>query len=128
MAIWQARSKRKPSGGLYHAYRKKKAHEIGSLPTYTKLGPEKRKVVRTRGGSTKQRLLSADVVNLLNPKTKSYTIAKILSIVKSPANVHYVRRGIITKGTIIKTDKGDARILSRPGQEGRLNAVLLTKE
>jgi len=31
----------------------------------------------------------------------------------------------MTKGTIIKTDKGAARITNRPGQEGCINAVLI---
>ncbi|MHA1485277.1 MAG: 30S ribosomal protein S8e, partial [Candidatus Thorarchaeota archaeon] len=30
-----------------------------------------------------------------------------------------------TRGTIIKTSKGRAKVTSRPGQEGILNAVLI---
>ena len=36
------------------------------------------------------------------------------------ANRHYVRRNILTKGTVITTDKGNAVITSRPGQEARI--------
>ncbi|MFH1511592.1 MAG: 30S ribosomal protein S8e, partial [Candidatus Woesearchaeota archaeon] len=32
---------------------------------------------------------------------------------------------IITKGTIVDTDKGKVRITSRPGQDGTLNGVLV---
>jgi small subunit ribosomal protein S8e len=35
------------------------------------------------------------------------------------------RRAIITKGAIIETSKGNARVTSRPGQCGIINAVLL---
>jgi len=48
-------------------------------------------------------------------------------VVESPSNVNYIRRNIMTKGSLIKTEKGVARITSRPGQEGSLNAVLLKK-
>ena len=43
---------------------------------------------------------------------------------ENPANPNYVRRNLLTKGAIIKTELGNARILSRPGQDGTINAVL----
>ena len=36
-----------------------------------------------------------------------------------------VRRNILTKGAIIETDAGKAKITNRPGQEGTVNAVLV---
>jgi len=39
-----------------------------------------------------------------------------------------MRRSILTKGAIIKTEIGDARITNRPGQDGIINAVLLPSE
>ena len=39
--------------------------------------------------------------------------------------LHYMRRNILTKGAIIKTELGDARITNRPGQDGVINAILL---
>ena len=50
---------------------------------------------------------------------------KITAVVENPANRHFVRRNIITKGTVIETEKGKARITSRPGQEGVINAILI---
>jgi small subunit ribosomal protein S8e len=44
--------------------------------------------------------------------------------VSNPANADYNRRGVITKGTIVRTEKGLARIISRPGQTGSLSAVV----
>jgi len=38
-----------------------------------------------------------------------------------------VRRNIITKGAVIKTEKGPARVTSRPGQHGIINAILLER-
>ena len=50
---------------------------------------------------------------------------KILNVIENPANPHLVRQNIITKGCIIETEMGKARITSRPGQSGVLNAVLI---
>ena len=41
------------------------------------------------------------------------------------ADPNYVRRNILTRGAIIKTDIGNARILNRPGQSGVVNAILI---
>jgi small subunit ribosomal protein S8e len=49
----------------------------------------------------------------------------ILDVVRNPANPDYNRRGVITKGTIIRTEKGLAKIVSRPGQYGSLSAILI---
>lgn len=125
MAIYKHRSKRKVSGGRYKAAYKKKLRETGRLPTLTKISKEKKKNLRGRGGSQKTILLSSDIANILDPKTKKYSKAKIESVVENPANRHFARRSIITKGTIVKTDKGNARITSRPGQEGTVNAILV---
>ena len=50
---------------------------------------------------------------------------KIITVKENPSNPHYVQRNIMNKGTIIMTDAGAARITSRPGQDGVINAVLL---
>lgn len=126
MAIAQSRPRRKQTGALYVAYRKKKKHELGRLPSLTRLGAKSLKNIKTRGGNKKLRLLVADFANLFNPQTKKFEKAKINNILESPANRHFVRRNILTKGTIIETDKGKARVTSRPGQDGIVNAVLVS--
>ncbi len=123
MAITQTRPKRKVSGGRLISYRKKRKYEIGRAPTHTKVGKTQSKTKRTRGGNQKTSLLHADTINLLS-KNKQIK-AKILTVKKSPANRHFVRRNILTKGTIIETDKGPAKITNRPGQEGTINGVLV---
>ncbi|MBD3310777.1 30S ribosomal protein S8e, partial [Candidatus Woesearchaeota archaeon] len=81
--------------------------------------------VKVKAGGNKQRLLQADVANVLDPKTQKCQKSKIKTIMESPANRHFVRRNIMTKGTIIETEAGKARITSRPGQDGTVNAVLV---
>lgn len=125
MAISQFRSKRKSTGGRYKDLRKKRHSEKGSIPTHTKIGAVRKRVDRVRGSNTKSRLLMAEYANIFNPKTNKCVKAKILTATENPANPNYVRRNIINKGAVINTDKGKAKITSRPGQEGVINAVLI---
>ncbi len=125
MAISQTRPKRKTSGGRYRAWRKKRIYELGNLPSLTKLGKKSVAVVRGVGDNRKRALRSTETANVYNPKEKKYEQLKIETILENPANRHFVRRNIMTKGTIIKTEKGKARITNRPGQEGTVDAVLV---
>ncbi|MDD4281670.1 MAG: 30S ribosomal protein S8e, partial [Candidatus Methanofastidiosa archaeon] len=50
---------------------------------------------------------------------------RLTNVVENPANIHYVRRNVLTKGAVIETEIGKARITSRPGQDGVLNAILV---
>ncbi len=127
MAISQARPRRKVTGSRYVDFRKKKSYELGRDPTFTKLGPEKKKKIRIRSGDQKEVILSTDTINLIDPKTKKSSKVKIKTVLENPANRHFVRRNILTKGTIIETEKGKAKITSRPGQEGTINAVLISE-
>ena len=52
-------------------------------------------------------------------------VALKLLVKDNKANLHYMRRNILTKGAVIKTEIGDARITNRPGQDGVINAILL---
>ena len=122
--ITQKRSKRKPTGGKYKKIVKKLKHK-GNLATLTKIAKTKIKTIKTRSRITKSRLLRVDTANVYDPKTKKYQKTKIETIIESPANRHYVRRNILTKGAIIKTKLGNAKVTSRPGQEPVVNAVLI---
>ncbi|RLI34983.1 30S ribosomal protein S8e [Candidatus Bathyarchaeota archaeon] len=126
MSVWHGDlHKRKPTGGKRRPYRKKRKYESGSFPTETTLGDERRKISRRRGGNIKIRLLSARYVNLSDPSTGKVEKVEITRVLRNPANTDYDRRGVITKGTIIETPLGIARVTSRPGQNGVLNAVLI---
>ncbi len=125
MAISQKRSRNKETGKQTQFHRKKKQHELGRLPTHTKVGEKKIKSIRTIGNNSKVKILNAETVNLFDPKSKKYSKVKIKSVVENPANRHFVRRNILTKGTVVETEKGKARIASRPGQQGSVDAVLI---
>ena len=119
--------KRKASGGRKRRYRTKRRFERGSFPTETKLGKPKKKLRRKHGGNEKVRLLAVKHANVSDASGKA-TKVEILRVVKNPTNVDYDRRGVITKGTIIETPLGTARVTSRPGQDGIVNAILVPKE
>ena len=76
------------------------------------------------GGNSKLRVLSYETANIYVPSEKKYKVAKISSVIENQANVNFVRRNILTKGTVIQTELGKAKITSRPGQDGVVNAVL----
>ena len=126
MALSQARARRKPTGGRYKAYRKKRQYELGREPSFTKLGKKRLQLIRTMGANRKLRLLRAETANLFDPKSKEFKQVKIKTITDNPANRHFIRRNIMTKGSVIDTEFGKARITSRPGQEGVINAVLIS--
>ena len=50
---------------------------------------------------------------------------KILKVLENATNNDYQRRGIISKGAILETAEGKCRVMSRPGQHGVVNAVLI---
>jgi small subunit ribosomal protein S8e len=125
MVILQHRSNRKLTGGRYKSMAVRRQHMMGSPATLTKLGKPSKRIAKQLGGTPKQRLLLMNTANVLDPKTKKFTQATISTIVENAANRNFARRNIMTKGTIIETSAGRARITSRPGQEGALNAVLI---
>ena len=122
---WQGKSTRKYTSGRIISARSKKRYELGGEEANTHLGETIRKTERTMGGREKSRLLRDSTAIVTDPKTNTAKNVKIDTVSGNPANIHYVRRNIITKGAIIKTELGTARVTNRPGQEGNINAVLI---
>lgn len=127
MALWQGKAKRSRSGRRIRYARGKRKFEIGRESLLTTIGANRLKVIRTKGNNRKIRVKTSDIVYILDPKTLKTKKTEILTVKENPANIHYVRRNIINKGAIIETKIGKAKITSRPGQCGTINAVLLTK-
>lgn len=121
------RAQRKPTGGLLNKNRKKKKTDVGRDFLHVKIGPPKKKVIRAYGGSQKTVAISVETANVTDPHTNNVVKSRIITVKENPANPHYVRMNIITKGAVIETDAGLARVTSRPGQHGAINAVLIKK-
>lgn len=127
MSYFQGRDNKKPTGGRFRISRKKRRYELGSPPIETSLAHEGdiRRSIRCYGGNRKVKLEEAMFVNVTDPRTNTTKKFRIIKVKDNPSNVDYARRGIITKGAIVETELGDAKITSRPGQHGVLNAILL---
>lgn len=129
MSVWHGNlHKKKASGGRKRANRKKRRFERGNYPTQTTLDERKLKTIRRHGGNFKTRAFSESVASVSNPDTGKTDKEDILRVVRNPANVNYDRRGVITKGTLIETKLGLARVTSRPGQHGTISATLVPKD
>ena len=117
--------KRKLSGGKKRAYRSKKKYEVGGYAAETVLGEPKRKSTRGLGGISKVKVLTDKFASVTDQKTGKTQKTEITRVVKNGANVDFNRRGVITKGAEIETTLGQAKVTSRPGSDGIINAVLL---
>lgn len=125
MAIWHRRSNRTSTGSRLRRFRSKRKYEMGRTPTETLMGETKRQTVDSRGKIKKTPALKIQFVNVTDPAKNTTFRAEIQDVESNPANMDYQRRKVITRGTIIKTSKGRAKVTSRPGQDGILNAVLI---
>lgn len=126
MGVWHSNDLVKPSGGKKGSSRKRRRYESGSPPIETILGKET-EIIKSRGmgGNYKFKLKIAESVNVSDVKTGKTIKEKIIAVVSNPASTDYNRRGIITKGAILRTKLGLVKVTSRPGQHGILNGVLI---
>jgi small subunit ribosomal protein S8e len=125
---WQGRAGRRFTGGAIRLSRGKRAYEIGGEAAETKLAERKIEQRIGMGGTVKCKLLQEEFANVTDPRTNATKKAKITQVLKNPASIDYERRGIISKGAMLKTELGEAVVTSRPGQHGQINALLVKKK
>lgn len=126
MAQWHLRSHRTKTGKSLKRISKKFKRNRGRdfLPTH--IGKRRIESIKTKGGGEKIAALAADTANVIaNGKAQK---AKIITVTANPADSQFVRRNIMTKGAVIQTELGKARVTSRPGQDGVINAVLIEEK
>jgi small subunit ribosomal protein S8e len=125
MGVHQGRSRRTNTGARLKHFKGKRKRELGRTPTETVMGEPKRLDIDGLGNTRKKPLLRAQLVNVTDPEKNETYRAELEDVEENSANMDYQRRKVITRGTIIKTSKGKARVTSRPGQDGVINAVLI---
>ena len=125
MAISQGKSIRSPSGARNVANRGKRKSELGRDPAETRVDEKRLRKIRTRGGNEKLRLAAANKINLTDVKSGKTQVTDILGVIENDANPNYVRRNIVTKGAVVETPEGNAKVTSRPGQDGVVNGILI---
>ena len=120
-------SGRKLTGGRKMVARGRRKYEIDRYPSEPVVGIQKTIFRRVRGGNRKISFKNVEFANISDPIEKKTTKSKILRVTKNPTNKDFERRGVVTKGAIIDTDLGSARVVSRPGQHGIVNAILIKR-
>ena len=114
----------KITGGIRHPLKSRRKFQMDRYPNEALMGEQLTVTRKTRGNNRKTAIKTANVVNVIlaDGKIKS---SKIVRVLENQTNNDYQRRGVITKGAIVETEDGKCKILSRPGQDGTLNGILL---
>lgn len=119
--------KRKLTGGRTKHFRSRRAYEADGYAAETLQGETESYHRRTRGGNDKTSLKFADYANVHDNSTGKTQKTRIVTVLENKANRDYERRGVITKGAIIETELGNAKVTSRPAQDGVINATIISK-
>ena len=119
--------KRKHTGGLIKHTRSRRSDEKDSFSVDTLLGDHSIRVKNSRGGNVKISLVSDNSVNVIDKSNNSIKKVAITRVLKNPSNRDYERRGVITRGAILDTELGKVRVLSRPGQSGIIDGILISE-
>jgi len=113
----------KITGGRRHSLRSRRKYEMDRFPNEPIIGKQITITRKVRGKNVKTAIKTIDSVNLtINSKIKR---VKIIKVLENATNNDYQRRGIISKGAILETEEGKCRVVSRPGQHGTVNAILV---
>jgi len=113
----------KVTGGRRHPLRSRRKYEIDRFPNEALIGEQITITRKVRGKNVKTAIKTIDSVNLaIDSKIKR---VKIIKVLENSTNNDYKRRGIISKGAILETEEGKCRVVSRPGQHGIVNAILV---
>ena len=113
----------KVTGGRRHPLRSRRKYEIDRFPNEAIIGKQITITTKVRGKNVKTAIKTIDSVNLaIDSKIKR---VKIIKVLENATNNDYQRRGIISKGAILEREEGKCRVVSRPGQHGTVNAILV---
>jgi len=114
----------KLTGGRRIPLRTRRKYEIDRYPNEALSGKQVTVTRKVRGKNQKTALKTIDFVNLAIPNSKVKK-TKIVRVLENSTNNDYQRRGVITKGAILETEDGKCRVVSKPGQHGTVNAILV---
>ena len=113
----------KITGGRRKPLRSRRKYEMNRFPNEALLGEPIMVTRKVRGKNIKTSLKTINFVNLaVDSNVKK---VKILKVLENATNNDYQRRGVISKGAILETAEGKCRVVSRPGQHGVVNAILV---
>lgn len=135
MVQWHEKSDKKASGGRRQTVNRcdKKKAWMGGSAANTKTeenSKEDRKERKGRGNTKRVRLTHTQYANVvMDKKTNKMQKLAVIAVKTNDANRLFARSNISTKGAIIRVKVGSeekaAKVTSRPGQNGTVNATLL---
>ena len=123
MGMTNSSTLRKRTGGLKGKRRDKRKFEFVDLVKPIEVGEKEIKRLRSLGGKIKIRPLYVNEGNMYDPKTKKHIKVKIVRVLENQANRAYARMNIVTKGSVLETSEGKAKVVNRPGQHGQVSLV-----
>jgi len=104
-----SRHKRRATGGRMPVHQKKRKFEMGRQAANTKLGPQRVRPIRTRGGNLKYRALKIDSGNFSWGSEAVTRKTRILDVVYNATNNELVRTKTIVKNCIVSIDANPFR-------------------
>jgi len=111
------------TGGRRHALRSRRKYEIDRFPNEALVGDQITVTRKVRGKNVKTAINTNDSDKLaIASKIKR---VKIIKVLENATINDYQRRGVISKGAILETEEGICRVVSRPGQHGTVNSILV---
>jgi len=149
------RHKRAKSGARRHQSKKKRKNVMGRQPSHTKVGEERVKELRVRGGNIKLRALRLNEGSFKMMSNGVEARTKIEEVVYHPSCNELMRTNTLTKRAVVKIDASPFQeafskedfsskdpllstiqqkgylygiIMTRPGQEGLANGYVLQGE
>ncbi|MBI4043698.1 MAG: 30S ribosomal protein S8e [Candidatus Diapherotrites archaeon] len=115
--------------GTVEASKKKLSWKGGEFAATRMDAADQVKLVKVMGNHVKAKQTHAHTANVTNPETRKTMKMEITWVHENNANRLFTRRNIITKGAVIEVSldgiKAFARVASRPGQQGQVNALML---
>ncbi len=112
------------TGGRRGRAADKKLRFVGGTFTATKVGKEDLRQMRhARGSNRKIKLKSAKFINVLTKEGMKKVAMR--TVLETPDNRHHARQNIVTKGAVVDTEIGKAKVTNRVGQDGVVNGRLL---
>ena len=114
----------KITGGIRHPLKSRQKFQIDRYPNEALMGEQETATRKTRGNNRKTALKTVNHVNLVLPNAKIKR-SNIVRVLENQTKNDYQRRGVITKGAILETEDGKCKVVSRPGQNGVINAILV---
>jgi len=102
-------SKKESTGGRQKQWHKKRKTAIGRPTVFTKIGPKRVHVVRTRGANRKFRALSLESGNFSWGSESTTHKTRIVSVVYSATNNEFVRTNTLVKNSIVSIDAAPFR-------------------